>query len=354
VRGSRRWTSRRPGQRTRQRRHGWWWLVAALAVTGLGVAGYRSSAEHARDRVAAAPPCIDAGTLRRPSSTAPTSPKAPSIALGVNEDNVPDDPAALDHFRELTGRKPDIVMWFQNWSEPLFYPGQLDNLKRTGATPMITWSPDGAKSVLREVAAGKWDDYVDSAARAAADFRLPLYIRLAHEMNVSSSPYGPGAHGNTPPEFISAWRHVVGLFRAASATNVSWVWSPNVDCQGSCPFEDFYPGDPWVDVAGLDGYNTGGNQWTSFESLFVPSYKRLAALTCRPIIIAETASAELGGDKAQWVRTGLLETAPRKMPRVRAVIWFDRLKESDWRIDSSPAALWAWRQVVSARPYRRG
>ena len=62
-------------------------------------------------------------------------------------------------------------------------------------------------------------------------------------------------------------------------------------------------------------------------------------MSSKPVIIAETSSSEIGGDKAAWIRHGFLKTIPQQFPRVRAVVWFDRSMEQDWRVDSSQASL---------------
>jgi hypothetical protein len=37
--------------------------------------------------------------------------------------------------------------------------------------------------------------------------------------------------------------------------------------------------------------------------------------------------------------------------RVRVLVWFDRVKETDWRIDSSTGALEAFRRLVATPPF---
>jgi beta-mannanase len=144
---------------------------------------------------------------------------------------------------------------------------------------------------------------------------------------------------------------VVSIFRGAGATNVRWVWSPNVD-DGNLPFSDLYPGDRWVDWVSLDGYAWGslkGGAWRSLESVFAASYDRLTRLTTKPVMIAETSANEDGHDKAEWIRTGLGRVLAQRFPRVRALIWFDkRFEGADWRVDSSPAALNTLRSVVAS------
>ena len=166
-------------------------------------------------------------------------------------------------------------------------------------------------------------------------------------MNLSPKagiPWGGGSGafaGNTAADYVAAWRHVVSIFRADGAANAEFVWAPNVD-DGGIPFTQYFPGDEWVDDVGLDGYNWGsafestGHKWLSLGDTFASSYATLTQLSSKPVMITETASAEIGGDKASWIRRGFLNEIPQLFPRVTAVIWFDVQKESDWRVDSSP------------------
>ncbi|MGE5407107.1 MAG: hypothetical protein ACM3NV_00690, partial [Syntrophothermus sp.] len=109
-----------------------------------------------------------------------------------------------------------------------------------------------------------------------------------------------------------------------------------------------------VDFVGLDGYNWGtesGNVWQSAESVFAESYALLTTLTSKPVIITETASGEAGGDKAAWIKNTFMSTIPRQFPRVSAVIWFNKVQEEDWRVNSSEASLAAYRAVVNCSLY---
>ncbi len=80
--------------------------------------------------------------------------------------------------------------------------------------------------------------------------------------------------------------------------------------------------------------------------------QRSAATTGRssrvPIQLAETATAEKGGSKAQWIRDMWAYLATR--PYVTSMIWFNLVKETNWRIDSSPSAerAFARRSAVGA------
>jgi hypothetical protein len=284
-----------------------------------------------------------------------------SVSLGVNaEDFYANSGVALSRFSSLAEARPQIAMWFQDWTETwstaILNPALTGPTTASGAIPMVTWLPDldtGDPSSqpaysLADIASGRYDDYVHRAAVETAAYQRPVFIRLAPEMNGDWLPWGAGVNGNTPAEFIAMWRHVVSIFRAAGATNAKWVWSPNVNCNGKCPFEAYYPGDAWVDWVALDGYNYAAVDhvaWMSFGALFKPSYDALTALTAKPLMIAETASTERGGNESSWI-SAIPQTVSTQMPRVRAMIWFDRRKETDWRINSSTASLSAFRAVV--------
>lgn len=300
-----------------------------------------------------------AGLAASPATSSHARTPNAAIALGVAVSD-PGAPSALAQYSTLIGRRPAIVTWFQNFGEPLYYPDQKAAVDAAGVVPMITWEPTGGTPAfsLAEIAAGADDAYVRGAAAAAAAWRKPVFIRFAPEMNLQGVPWGPAVAGNTPAVYVAAWRHVVAIFRGAGATNVRWLWSPNANCGGRCPFDAFYPGDRWVDWVALDGYNyssTADDRWMSMAQIFASSYRDLVALTKKPVLIAETGSVEVGGNKAAWITQSFLHTLPRQFPRVRAVLWWQHDDaQADWRVNSSPAALAAFRAVASSPLYSAG
>lgn len=289
-----------------------------------------------------------------------------TIALGAYIDSAPDYPQFLDAYVAEVGRSPAIVMWYQNWVSPSwspFDPVRMNAVVKRGAVPMVTWEPwDPANGVnqpqfaLRTIVDGSHDPFIRAWATAAAAWGKPMFLRFGHEMNGDWYPWCIGVNGNTPAEYIAAWRHIVTIFRQQRATNVSWVWSPNTMYPGKTmiPYSQIYPGDAYVSWVGLDGYNYGsthGSGWRTAEQIFGASYRKLTTLTAKPLMIAETASTEQGGDKAAWISTSLMVQIPTTMPKVRAVIWFDANSDALWRIDSSPSALAAFRKVANSQRY---
>jgi hypothetical protein len=288
-----------------------------------------------------------------------------SIQLGSYVRGTPGSGQTMDEYTNLVGQRPGIVMWYRGFDQPLMYSSEIANLSARGSTPMVSLEPvdeNGTDIPLSQIAAGNYDSYIHKAAGVAKAWGGRIMIRFAYEMNLNPRagiPWGggPGAvGGNTPADYIAAWRHVVGLYRADGATNAEFVWAPNVD-DGGIPFTQYFPGDEWVDDVGLDGYNWGsafestGHKWLSLGDTFASSYATLTQLSSKPVIFTETASSEIGGEKASWIRRGFLNEIPQLFPRVTGVIWFNVQKESDWRVDSSQASLEAFREVAASSLY---
>ncbi|HEY2771486.1 MAG TPA: glycosyl hydrolase [Solirubrobacteraceae bacterium] len=312
-------------------------ITAVLILTALVLAAAMSAPARVRHKTA-------------PVSADPLA-SGSHVALGVN---LPDGPSVpeLNTFTQLVGKRPRVVMWYQDWNQRLIARRALGGLARAGALPLITWDPqvNGVGVPLRAIAQGSYDRYLRRSAAAARRWRGIIYLRFAHEMNVPSSPFGPGHVGDGAHAFKTAWRHIVRIFRANRATNVKWVFSPNVSCLGTCPFNRFYPGNRWVDWTALDGYNYAGligSPWRSFGDVFGSSYRRLTRLAPKPVMIAETATSALGGNKAAWILS-MAAALRSKFRKVRVLVWFDRDKETDWRVESSPESLAAFRAILAS------
>jgi beta-mannanase len=223
--------------------------------------------------------------------------------------------------------------------------------------PMISWEPWAGQArdpdwTLRDaILSGRSDAYIDSWARGMAAYGRPVLLRFAHEMHGQTYPWAVGVNGNTDADYVAAWRYVHGFFERAGATNVQWVWNPNTLWGGSAPAADhlarwqrLYPGDAYVDWAGLDVYNTGtaldwgAPYWRPFATVLDEPYRAMTDLTRKPILLGEVGSTETGGDKAQWIADGLSQGTLARFPDVRAVIWYDINKHQNWAIQSSSGA----------------
>ncbi len=245
------------------------------------------------------------------------------------------------------GRRLDIVHWFTNWDNP-YFPELVEDASQGGRLPLISWQPH--RQSVADIAAGRYDSYMHDWALGAATAPGPVYVRPFPEMNGNWTSW----NGDTPT-FRAAWRRMVGIFEDAGATNVRWVFSPNVTDEPRTEankMEHYYPGHEYVDVLALDGYNWGDANvhhpaWRSFTEIFEVGYERVTAMGEQPVWIAEFASSDEGGDKAEWV-TEMFSTPG--FDRVEALIWFDENKEADWRITSGVDVLNAFQAALTSGP----
>jgi beta-mannanase len=301
------------------------------------------------------------------SAASPSS--SSTIALGAYISGAPDDPTILDQFTSMVGAAPAIVMWYQDWAHSGFDSTRMNSVAARGLMPMITWEPWdytlGANQpayTLAAINSGTYDAYIRQWAVTAKAWGNPFYLRFAHEMNGNWYPWGAGINSNTATQYIAVWQRVWKIFQQAGATNVRWVWCPNVAGRGNKggsannSFSAYYPGDAYVSWIGLDGYNWGMTQpwstWQDLATVFGASYGPVTRLTTKPMMIAETASTEAGGSKANWITTGFGSTIPSKFPRIKAVIWFHENKETDWRVNSTAASIAAYQQIAKSPTYQ--
>jgi membrane-bound metal-dependent hydrolase YbcI (DUF457 family) len=283
-------------------------------------------------------------------SSVPAAQAKPVISMGAYIPGSDRDPALIQQFAQQTGRTPALLSFYRIWGPPLIDTGDLAAAGSNGSVPMLTWEPwdeDEHGTSLWSIAGGGEDGYISEAAREAAAWGGPIFLRFAHEMNGNWYPWGWGNDGNTPAAFKSAWRHLVDVFRGAGATNVRWVWCPYVSNVRLKQFRRFYPGDQYVDWTCLDGFNWGSYRgWQSFEEIFSLSYDSLVDLSRRPIMIGETGVNQIGGNKPRWLGQTLRRVLP-KYTHVRAMVWFSAADDrADFRVDSSPRSLAAFRGAL--------
>jgi hypothetical protein len=173
-----------------------------------------------------------------------------------------------------------------------------------------------------------------------------------------------GANATAPAQFASAWRRVVTVFRREGASNVRWVFNPNTgnavthSSSGASNWnwwKNYYPGDDWVDYVGAHGYNAPrafSMPYQDYTSLFYgPDADNmlrdmLAQLPNKPILLGEIAM-EADARKPEWIR----DAYDRMLadPRIAGAVWFNMKKEADWRVDSDPASLAAYRDALAQR-----
>jgi len=275
-----------------------------------------------------------------PPAPAPASVRPVTRAAGV----VTRD---LAKFAAACSCKPGLTARYIRWGESAQSAGLAFDAAR-GTVPLAELEPYGV--TLGQVADGSQDAYLSGFARQAAAVRSLVLMSFAPEANNSTYPWG--FRSATPAALVTAWRHVVGVFRRAGASNVRWVWVVNAAGPHTSPLPPMWPGAGWVDYAGIDGYAT--HPYTTFTGLFGATVAQVRRLAKVPVLITETA-ADAAAGRDRW----LSETAAGvRAYRLAGFIWFDIDQEDgkdpdappgnrhDWSIDGDPAALAAFRAAA--------
>jgi beta-mannanase len=264
-------------------------------------------------------------------------------------------------YKQLLQCDIKVLSFYSAWGEACQGPDikGLHEIINNNFIPMITWEswrlPEASNNISPEdqhdfsltmLLSGRYDDYILQWAKDLRQLPSPIFFRPMHEMNGNWYPWCGTVNGNTPSQYIEAWRYIRSIFQEVCPDNLLWVWSPYVHSVPDIPdnqLGNYFPGTDEVDWLALDGYNWGTSRewatWQSFEKVFENGYYQISQLPCNhPIMIAEVGCSEEGGEKGQWIKEAR-NVLINKFNRVHCLNWFNVNKECDWRIESSTGSL---------------
>lgn len=299
------------------------------------------------------------------------------VYLGDAETRTERIDGSLREFSRLVGKQPALVKSFRTLGEdfsPNSWVGQLmRRIDGAGSTSFVAldlrYAGAPANGLLDAINAGRADEMLRRNAREMKALRFAVLLSPGWEMNGRWNDYAwqghtNGAEKSGPQKYAAAFRRMVDIFRKEGATNVKWVFSPNVGnaftYQATGPahwnwWGHYYPGDGYVDYLGPHGYNGAtlwGGSYQHFDAMFngVGADHILTEMERRfptkPIIIGEYATEEARGqDKGEWIAKAY--DTMRRHPNVVGAIWFNMNKETDWRINSSRSGLQAYRAAMA-------
>lgn len=275
-------------------------------------------------------------------------------------------PEALTSVENKIGKHAAIAHFYRGW-EALVSPellSDLNTINANGWRPMVSANPyffdkcpANGTPLYKAIASGNCDEFLKSIGKNLKQFGKPIFLRFAWEMNIPSMEWQIERTGSTGQDFIAAWQRMHDIIYSENATNVLWVFSPDVS---NTSYENIYPGDAFVDWIGLDGYNWGTTQpwskWQSFSDVFSAAYRDILKLAPdKPLMLAEVNTTDKGGDKSAWYQDMLATQIPLNFPRIKAVVFYNEdrtAKENvNWLIDISQASLNSFSQSIQSPVY---
>ena len=216
----------------------------------------------------------------------------------------------------------------------------LDNAYRSGKFVQLTlqttyggqanalWATENRNAgVVYDILDGKYDDYFADYADKLKEFGHPVLFRLNNEMNGDWCWYSAFYTGRDAELYQAMWRYIHGIFAARGVDNVLWVWNPHDVSLPAFKWNHhlaYYPGDEYVDIVGLTGYNNGtyfpGERWREFAEIYPPLHDEYANLFDKPFMITEFSSNSVGGDKVAWIRRMFDQIG--RLDRIKVAVWW--------------------------------
>lgn len=269
----------------------------------------------------------------------------------------------ITSFDNLTGKRHTHVMIFCSFDYDFWNgPYLLQQIGETGKSPVICWQsgvegvPDRAFSNASFIRREHDEGIIRMALhvrRFIREFKIPVYMRWAHEANISSAPAWPGHPWNnrSVDEYIHMFRYVHDLFYSqlspAEAAKVIWTWSVNYlgAAEGLDSYSDWrnlYPGDKYVEMMGLSGLNYGAHPTAgpgfsvNVQWLYLPILRDMMAgkysrNSVREVSLRDLAA--LSGGKPQGIfEFGSVDVPPSYAKAHGAVMpeYFSEIPKEDW------------------------
>ena len=313
-------------------------LAAAVCATAVlaGAAGC-SSVTHAaktlRGEFHPAPQSVPSDTT---PATACNAVAPGGHYVGFSVTGFPPDAAPLEALERKTGIDANIVSFYTNFGVQLNL-SPIESLCAHHILPLLEIDTPQAIE-LREIADGSEDSILEQYALDVGTLHTPIAVDFDHEFN--GSWFAWGEKYSPASVFVAAWRHIVTVFRKYDATNVIWIWNPNVDYGGTVlNLAPWYPGDSYVSWIGLDGYFFAPTE--TYGSIFERTMGQIRRFTDKPMLIVETgANPPSGRERA----IASLFKGAAATPGLLGLIWFDygKTKTHDWYINNDPSALAAF------------
>jgi hypothetical protein len=268
-------------------------------------------------------------------------------------------------YAKQTGRHPAWVYFWNNWYQSRAFPGATATwIRQSGSIPyvrlMLYSSPDIPRPdpvfKLQNILDGKFDPDLRAWMRAARDFGTPILAEYGVEPNGWWFPWNglynreAGTYAESVARFRDVYRRIVRISREEGARNIRWVfhvdpWDEPVEDWNR--FENYYPGDEWIDWVGVSVYGRQvprDKRAVSFRYQMDWAYGRLTKLTDKPVIVCEFGSMQ-GKDQAPWAEAALVDLLGGRWPRLIGFAWWnsaffndpeDEDGESDMRLQTNP------------------
>lgn len=195
----------------------------------------------------------------------------------------------------------------------------------------------------------RWLDIMDEVAKGLEKFKqanVPIIFRPLHEMNGDWFWWGAD---NTNGGSIVRQELYIKLFQDMHAyfsdvkdlNNLIWVYSPD---RGRPSLTEYYPGDEYVDIVGLDAYFNGQADIDDLKA----DYKVLTEAFDKPYALTETGPRSNWNENGRWLPKTpfdyehLIKEIEKDMPKTAFFITWNTGFGPAWNLKAKEAYNHPW------------
>lgn len=295
-----------------------------------------------------------------------------TLTWGIFEYSAPQNFKKLEKIEESLDHRFKVLLRYQTIDEPL----PLKQLERAWENDRIVeltlatihntqanalWvngiSPNALTSY--RILNGEYDEYFINYARDLKAFGKPIIFRLNNEMNGDWCWYSAFYTSRDADIYKQLWHYIRNIFDNEGVDNLIWVWNPHDVSLPNFTWNNalaYYPGDKYVDVIGMTGYNNGtyfaGEKWRTFSQIYSGLYGEYSSLFEKPFMLTEFSSNSIGGNKSAWI-TDMFKQL-EQYPNIKVAVWWNGVDYDKngnpgriYLIDDSPEVVEAMKNGLS-------
>lgn len=278
---------------------------------------------------------------KNPYSGSKHEPKA-GVYFGSNYDSDPRiGTYRWEDIKSRFPRKNSAYLIYLHWNEDIkSFDRYYRDAEKNNIAVQLAWNiaDESIDSVLKNITG--YEKYIKATADYLGKLNIPVFLRFAGEMNIKDNCRDYNS-------YIEAFRYVSGIMKA-KAPNVAMVWSPNDISAKGRTYDQYYPGDEYVDWIGISTYTSryfqGKKDWGSLQDSIDSVYMTgdyanpLAKIkpimdaygTRKPVMISETGIghyAKLAGENLfGWASIQLRRLyiyGPMVYPQLKCIYYFN-------------------------------
>ncbi|MFB6226590.1 MAG: hypothetical protein ABEJ02_04530 [Candidatus Paceibacteria bacterium] len=238
------------------------------------------------------------------------------------------------NYHECVGNyKPAIYMSYVRINEVgIKLPSKICNAKEISPNLMLqiglNLKVKSFGSQCKEVSEGVYDEQINELIEMLGNYGNPVFLRIGYEFNNPSNGYSPWY-------YVSAWKHIVTMFRKSKVDNVAFVWNCcTAFTRNIQEIMEFYPGDEYVDWFADNLFGVRHFTETENPKIVTEDFVRESVNHRKPLMIGESSPAEIGVDKGVQSWRDWFEPYFRwisKHPVIKAFCYINWDWGKDWK-----------------------